>query len=127
VALVAGEGEGTARRCLVVGDSDENAGLHRRETFVDARDVSSNDGEIAETEYNAQLQARGDTSLAEACVIESMEGTVEHTTQYVFGMDYFLGDHVTVINKYGIQMDVQVLEVVEVWDENGYTCTPTFG
>jgi hypothetical protein len=56
-----------------------------------------------------------------------MDGSVEHTTQYVYGVDYFLGDLVTVINKYGIQIDVQVLEVVEVWDENGYSCTPTFG
>lgn len=127
VALVAGEGEGTARRRAVVGESTAPVGLHRRELFVDARDVSSNDGEISEDEYLAQLSARGDTTLAGACVVESMEGSVDHTTQYIYGEDYFLGDRVTVINKYGIQTDVQVLEVVEVWDENGYTCTPTFG
>jgi hypothetical protein len=126
VALVAGEGEGTARRRCVVGDT-QVAGLHRREMFVDARDVSSNDGEISEAEYQAQLSARGDTALAGACVVESMEGTVQHTTQYVYGVDYFLGDRVTIIDKYGIQADVQVLEVVQVWDENGYSCTPTFG
>jgi hypothetical protein len=126
VALVAGEGEGTARRRCVVGNTTAS-GLHRRELFVDARDVSSNNGEIGAAEYQAQLSARGDTSLAEACVVESMEGTVQHTTQYVYGVDYFLGDRVTTLDKYGLQADVQVLEVVQVWDENGYTCTPTFG
>lgn len=125
-ALVAGEGEGTARRVTSVERPDA-VGLHRREVYVDARDVSSNDGEINIAEYFALLNDRGRSALAAACVVESMEGAVDHTTQYIYGEDYFLGDRVTVINKYGIQTDVQVLEVVEVWDENGYTCTPTFG
>lgn len=126
VALVAGEGEGAARKREPVGSSS-NTGLHRREMYLDARDLSTNDGEIDDATYRQQMQSRGDTSLAEAGVVESMDGAVEHTTQYVYGADYFLGDRVTVINKYGIQIDVQVLEVVEVWDENGYSCTPTFG
>jgi hypothetical protein len=127
VALVAGEGEGTARRKVVVGEGTANVDLRRREMFVDARDVSSNEGEVSVAEYEKQLAARGDTALAEACVVESTEGTVQHTTQYVYGVDYFLGDRVTTIDKYGIRSDVQVLEVVRVWDENGYSCTPTFG
>lgn len=126
VALVAGEGEGTARRRTVV-DRTGDTGLHRRELYVDARDVSSNDGEVSAAKYTELLNDRGDTSLSEATIVESMEGTVEELMQYTFGVDYFLGDKVTVINKYGIAADAQVLEVVEVWDESGYTCTPTFG
>lgn len=127
VALVAGEGEGSARRQVIVGRSTNQEGLHRREVFVDARDVSSNDGEISETEYNAQLAERGNTSLSEAPIVESMEGTIEPMQMYTYKEDYFLGDIVTVVNKYGIAVDTQVLEVIEVWDEDGYTCTPTFG
>ena len=59
-------------------------------------------------------------------MVQSMEGTVE-SRQYVYKKDYFLGDIVTAISKYGVQTDTQVLEVVETWDETGYTCTPTFG
>lgn len=127
VALVAGEGEGSARRRTVVSRSVDQSGLHRREMYVDARDVSSNDGEITDAEYTAQLTDRGRTALAEAALVESMTGTVDTRQQYTYGTDYSLGDAVTVINKYGIQADSTVLEIVEVFDENGYTCTPTFG
>ena len=127
VALVAGEGEGEARRCVTVGRSTDQEGLHRRELYVDARDVSSNDGEISDDEYNAQLAERGNTGLSEAPIVESMEGIIEPSQMYTYKVDYFLGDIVTVVNKHGVAVDTQVLEVVEVWDEEGYTCTPTFG
>lgn len=127
VALVAGEGEGSARRRTVVGRSTDQAGLHRRELFVDAKDISSNDGEITDTEYMAQLSVRGHTAITQAAQVESMEGTVEPRQMYKYGTDYYMGDIVSVVTKYGIQSTTQVLEVVESWDENGYECTPTFG
>lgn len=127
VALVAGEGEGADRRRTIVGRSVDQSGLHRREVYVDARDVSSNDGEISDTEYMAQLAERGDTALAEAPIVQSMEGTIEPLQMYTYRKDYFLGDIVTVVNKHGVEANTQVLEIVEVWDENGYACTPTFG
>ena len=54
VALVAGEGEGTARKTIVVGSG---AGLDRYEVFVDARNLSTNNGEISANEYNQALNA----------------------------------------------------------------------
>ncbi len=127
VALVAGEGEGADRQRVVVGRSTDQEGLHRRELYVDARDVSSNDGEISAEEVTAQLAERGNVGLSEAPIVESMEGTIEPMQMYAYKQDYFLGDIVTVVNKYGVAVDTQVLEVIEVWDEDGYTCTPTFG
>ena len=126
VALVAGEGEGSARRTITVQRSKDLSGLNRREMFIDARDISSNEGEISETEYNAQLQARGVPELAAATLIESMAGSV-YNSAYAYKTDYNLGDIVTVISKSGVEATAQVLEVVETWDSNGYTCTPTFG
>lgn len=127
VALVAGEGEGTARRRTIVSRSVDQEGLHRREVFVDARDVSSDEGAISDTQYIALLAERGDTALAEAPIVQSMEGSIDPTIMYKYKEDYFLGDIVTVVNKHGISVDTQVLEVVEVWDAEGYTVTPTFG
>ena len=126
VAKVAGEGEGTARRSIVVSRAGQTAGLRRREMFVDARDISSNDGEISMSDYTALLINRGNSSMAEAAIVESMTGSIMQR-QHVYGRDYFLGDMVTVIDKYGSMADAQVLEIVETWDENGYTATPTFG
>lgn len=127
VALVAGEGEGDARRRTIVGRSVDQSGLHRREMYVDARDISSNDGEISTSAYMAQLAERGNQSLSEAPIVRSMEGAIEPTMMFEYKKDYFLGDLVTVINKHGIQADTQVLEIVETWDSDGYTVTPTFG
>lgn len=127
VALVAGEGEGSARRCVTVSLPTEQTGLQRREMFIDARDVSSNNGEIAAAEYDAQLIDRGLPDLYEAAEVESMTGSVELLQTYTCGKDYDLGDLVTVRNRYGVECDTQVLEIVESWDANGYICTPTFG
>ena len=110
-----------------MGRSVDQSGLHRREMYVDARDISSNDGEISTSAYMAQLAERGNQSLSEAPTVRSMEGTIEPTMMFEYKKDYFLGDLVTVINKHGIQADTQVLEIVETWDSDGYTVTPTFG
>lgn len=128
VVLAAGEGEGKFRSWATAfnGAAGTYSGLQRRELYVDARDMSSNDGEVSTADYLAQLQERGLAKLLEAAIVESFDGSVADQ-QYLYGVDYFLGDTVTVINKHGLQSDAQVLEVVEVWDENGYGCTPTFG
>lgn len=127
VVVVAGEGEGLARKRVNLTRSVDTSGLHRREMYIDARDISSNEGEISDSDYNNLLAERGSTSMSEAAIVESMSGSVEFSEMYTYGKDYNLGDIVTTVNKYGLQVDSQVLEVVEVWDENGYECTPTFG
>lgn len=127
VALVAGEGEGIDRKRVTVSLPTGQSGLQRREMFIDARDVSSNDGEITAEEYNAQLIDRGLPELYEAAEVESMTGSVELLQTYTCGKDYDLGDLVTVRNRYGVECDTQVLEIVESWDAKGYVCTPTFG
>lgn len=123
VALVAGEGEGTARKTQTIGTA---TGLNRYELFVDARDVSSNDGEITETEYNNLLLERGAQNLAETVITESIEGEIEPNYTYKLNRDYFLGDIVEVVNDYGVTMSPRIIEVIECTDVNGYTCVPTF-
>lgn len=123
VALVAGEGEGKERRRTTVGHA---AGMDRYEMYVDARDVSSNEGEIDEGDYLAQLYGRGVAKLEACQVSETFEGEVDNTDMYTCGKDYFLGDVVTIKNKYGITGSARVTEMIENWDENGYTAVPTF-
>lgn len=122
VARVAGEGEGVTRRFLTVGEASE---LTRRELFIDARDISSNEGELNEAEYNAQLQQRGVEKLAEQTDAQNFEGeTVDYT--YKYGEDYFLGDIVEVVNEYGMEARTRVIEVIESEDGSGKYTIPTF-
>jgi len=122
VAIVAGEGEGKARKRATYGSA---SGLHRREMFVDARDLSTNDGEISDDDYTAQLVARGAENIAENPITEAFDGEID-TTNFVLDEDYTLGDIVTVENEYGIRKNVRIAAIVECWDENGYTAIPTY-
>lgn len=123
VALVAGEGEGTARKTQTVGTA---TGLNRYEIYVDSRNTSSNEGEITEAEYNKLLIAEGQETLAENIRTETFEGTINSGRTYIYNEDYFLGDIVTVKNEFNMQKDVRIIEVIESLDENGLTITPSF-
>lgn len=126
---VAGEGQGNERRwgSVIKGTfANRPSGLALRELFVDARDVSSNNGEINAYEYGKMLLARGDEALAEHTVTESFEAEIEPQMTYQYKTDYNLGDIVTVTNEYGITANPRIVEIIESWDENGYTVIPTF-
>ena len=123
VALIGGEGEGTDRRYQTIGTAE---GMERYEMFVDAKDVSSNNGEIAEAEYNNLLIERGNEKLAENIIQESYTGEVETTRTYIFREDYGLGDIVQIEDE-GRSAKVRVLEAIESENGNGYKVVPTFG
>lgn len=123
VARVAGEGEGSARKMITVG---EGSGFDRHEIFVDARDISSNEGEIDEETYNNQLIERGMEVLSESKIVETIEGEIEPSQNYKFGEDYDVGDIVEVINEYGISMTARVTEVIECEDDTGTYVIPSF-
>ncbi len=125
--LVGGEGEGLERVYTTVGN--ENAGLNRFETFTDARDVSSNKGsedEIDAETYLKLLVERGREELASLSYTEGFSGEVLSDVAFKYGEDYFMGDIVTVINKYGMQKNVRVLSAIESEDESGAKLLPQF-
>ena len=122
VVLVAGEGEGTARRRAVTGHAK---GLDRYESFKDARDISSNNGEISDTAYSNMLKTAGAKLITESGYVEKYEGSIETRGLYEYGIDYGLGDVVTVINRYGISANPRITGVIESVDESGVTIVPT--
>lgn len=132
VTLVAGEGEGTARKTLEVGNT-ASSGLDRREYYTDARDLQTetyddNNNQVILTpaEYNAKLKTRGEEHLLEVKFIEEFEGEVDHECQFIFNEDYFMGDLVQVENEYGMQGVSRLLELCISNDEDGYKLAPTF-
>lgn len=123
VALVAGEGEGTARKTVVVGSG---AGLDRYEVFVDARNLSTNNGEISANEYNQALNEKGLENIV--TMTQAFTGEVDLEQNYKYKKDFFLGDIVTIENsKWGIFINSRIIEITESEDESGYKITPTFG
>lgn len=125
--LIGGEGEGLERVYATV--NNELSGLERYETFTDARDISSNKGtedEIDSTTYLNLLVERGRETLASLSYTEGFSGEVLSDVAFKYGEDFFIGDIVTVINKYGIQKNVRVLSAIESEDETGVKLLPQF-
>ena len=123
VVLVAGEGEGLERKTKAVGGA---SGLDRYEMYADARNASTNNGEIPDDEYYNKLAEDGKETLKENQATESFTGEVNYTEPYLYGRDYFLGDVVQVVNEYGITATPTITETIEADDENGYSLIPTF-
>lgn len=132
-ALIGGAGEGLERYYRFVTGGE--TGLARRETWVDAADISRtyNEGEgeqqYTDAEYNAMLETKGLQALSASTIAEEFSGTLDITNgNYTLNDDFRLGDLVTVQNTdIGKYMHVRIIKVTEVQDENGYTVNIEYG
>lgn len=119
-----------SRKFQTVGDS---IGLQRRELFIDAKDLQSEDSEgnvIPEAEYLLMLKERGLSELSSYPEIQTYQATLRTfgTPTYEFNQDFFLGDRVTLQDKeLGLELDIQITEVTQTWDESGYSMDLVFG
>lgn len=117
-ALVAGGGTGAARviveRSATTPETDWNM---RAEAFIDARDTSD----------TATLNQRGDEYLATAAATAGLSISPVDTPNRVFGVDYNLGDKVTVEVPGGGRYCDTITEVRIQVDGNGQQVKPTVG
>lgn len=120
VTLVAGSGEGSSRKTIIVGSE---TGLQRRELFTDARDLQASD---YGSSYAQVLKNRGYNKLVENARVTSYDGQVEATRQFVFGIDFEMGDVIQMSNEYGINGSARVVEWVMSESSSGIEVYPTF-
>lgn len=135
VAFVQGEDKGEERKSVTVGDSTL-FGLDRKELYVDARDVQSEvydeEGQstvIPDPEYLQMLSQRGSEKLSEYMTIETFEAQIRQfgDVQYEYGVDFYLGDKVTVIDEeLGVSVSARILSVEEDMSDK-YEITLNFG
>ena len=112
VALVAGEGENEERITRTVGSG---SGLARKELYVDARDLQSDD--LTAAEYEQKLDERGKEKLDECKEIKKFDSECEVTKQFVYGTDFKLGDIVQIENEFNIGAAARITEFI-ISDEN---------
>jgi len=123
VAYVGGEGEGSARKYIKVG---EGSGLDLRETFVDAKDIQS-DG-LTAAQYEAQLRTRGQETLEQDTASNSFECETDANANFKYKINYNLGDVATVKKQsWGITQDLRISQIQEVYEYGGMRVVPTFG
>ena len=125
VAYVAGEGEGSSRRVVIVGDTT-GTGYDRKELFVDAKDISSED--ITDEEYVAALTQRGYDKLNENMASNSLECVTVPLGNFNYKVDYDLGDVVTTRKtNWGVGQDLRITEIQEVYEHGAMQVVPTLG
>lgn len=132
-ALIAGEGEGADRIVTSIIPSSATK-RDRRELYVDARDLqktsASSEEPMSDEEYLAALIQRGKKKLLDYPVYESYECSLQLTGEegYVFGVDYNLGDMITLTdNTLKIQVQARVKEHQVSEDKDGRIDTLVFG
>ena len=131
IAFVQGEDSGSSRKSATAGD-ETKVGFDRKEMYVDARDLQSDSTSgvsMTDSEYTKAMKQRGLEKLSDFIKTESFESSLRvfSGTQYKFGVDYFVGDTVTMQDaRLGVQVDAVVSEAEEDYGDS-YALTLTVG
>lgn len=131
IAFVQGEDSGSNRKSATAGD-DKKVGFDRKEMYVDARDLQSDStsgASMTDSEYTKAMKQRGLEKLSDFVRTESFESSLRvfGGTQYKFGVDYFVGDTVTMQDtRLGVQIDAVISEAEEDYDDS-YALNLTVG
>lgn len=128
-AYVAGEGEGAER--VIAAVDLRQAGEERRELYVDARDLSRDDGNGNATpmaDYLELLRQRGREKLALCRAAETVDGGVDPHANLAYRKDFDLGDLCTYTNlEIGVTVDRRITEITETYEGGKMTLDVTFG
>ena len=132
-AYVLGKGEGEKRKRTTYFEGTEPSSLERYEVYIDAKDISDEeqiDNEtrpLSDAEYSELLKEKGKQSLVPTKTKSESQIAVQ-STQFQYGVDYFVGDFVTVEHqRFGIRQNkIQLVGMIESFDRNGRNLTPTF-
>lgn len=120
--VVGGQGEGTVREFRHRPSSTATTPLEAQwgdkvEAFTDARD----------TDVAAELDARGDQTLAEGAPKAGLQLVLSDTPTFRYGSQVRVGDRVTVDIGQGVTITDVLREAVLDWGPAGLQVTPTVG
>lgn len=124
---IAGEGQGTERMVANIYKSNAQ-GVNRYELYIDGGSISAktDDGTLTPQQYQTSLQAYGWTELDKHLTALSFSGTIANR-MYTYGVDYELGDIVTITSPMGVSYDARITQVIESDDaQNGHIFIPSF-
>lgn len=126
VAYIGGAGEGSDRVFVTIGDT-ESEGLERHEVFIDAKSIQKDEG-MTDAQYRQLLIDYGTEQMSTYKITSSFDSTVNPMINFKYGIDYDLGDTVTVTKKsWDINQDLKITEIMEEYAGGKMTVIPTFG
>lgn len=103
------------------GVDPEVEGFERHVLAVDANDITTE----SVSDVAAALQQRGYEELAKNRTYQAFDGEISQSSQYVYGLDYNLGDVVETQNEDGVTNYMRVTEQIFVDDKEGERSYPT--
>jgi hypothetical protein len=113
VAFVGGTGDGKDRLISKVTDTNS---VRKKEIFIDARNINN----------APELIEKGKQSLSQYGEVSSF--TFETLNrQFEYGIDWDLGDYVTIVSEDGTSDDRQAIKVTEYLERNSVRVVPEFG
>ncbi len=109
----------------------EPGGFERRELYVDARDLQqlSLENPMTSEEYTEALTTRGQEKLSDTQLVQSFSATVRtFNPTYEYGVDFLLGDTITVTDeRLGLSVSAVVEGVERSVGKNGEDMILTLG
>ncbi|WP_180320077.1 siphovirus ReqiPepy6 Gp37-like family protein [Peribacillus loiseleuriae] len=133
-AIVLGETvEGKPQSIITV--NDDQSGFNRKEMVVEATDIrksytddKNNQINLTEAEYQSLLTEKGKNTLSEHQGIKTFESDVDPQGNYIYGLDYSMGDKVSTRNDdLGIILHTRIMSVIEKENKQGETIQLNFG
>ncbi len=100
--IAGGQGSGADRLVVTVFEGEEPCGMNRREEFLDARELRTED----------EVRIRARSRLAEVACEDFFEAAVPVPSGLTYREDYYLGDLVT-IRAFGETRDARITSVTE--------------
>lgn len=104
----------TTRSVIEVGDFSVT-GVNRREMFI-----SSGSG------LPDAMATEAMETFAEINRLEELDSELDSKRQFIYGVDFNIGDTVQVITEFGLDAKAIVIEFIRSWTADGYTEVPTF-
>lgn len=109
-------------RVVYAPDTDSTvSGFNRRVLMVSASDITL----AAGAALDLALQQRGLEELAKNRIIIAFDGEIPKNSQYIYGIDYGLGDLIEVRDNQGKINNMRVTEQIFVSDREGDRSYPT--
>lgn len=118
-AYLGGAGEDEGRLIQILYENDEaKSGYDRREIFIDCGSIDDIDA----------LKYEGRYKMKDYVIVRTLTGDVVPNGPYEYQKDWDLGDFVTLKSEdFGVELDVQITEVKEVYERGKIRAIPTFG
>ncbi len=106
--------------------TDPVTGLELKEVFLksDVPLKGDSGAPYDDATVKSELNKKARLELLNHRPSETFDFEIQSTGRYVYQRDYYLNDLVKVNNGYGVEISARVVEVSQIWDENGHQVVP---